>query len=211
MRNYLVRLGWSHGDDEIMSTEQTIAWFDLNGINKAPGRFDFTKLGSINAHYMRAMSDDDLFATFTEVLPHLAGGAEFVAKLDDDRKGRFREALPLLKERAKTLLDLIDGAAFIVAERPLAIDKAAAALLNDDGRILLGRLLPRLAALTEWTASATEATVKSFAAAEGIKLGAVAQPLRAALTGRTASPGIFEVLAVLGRQESLARIGDCAA
>jgi len=211
MRNYLVRLGWSHGDDEIMSTEQTIAWFDLDGINRAPARFDFAKLGSINAHYMRAMSDDVLFASFLEVLPHLAGGSDFAAKLDGDRKRKFREALPLLKERAKTLVDLVDGAAFIVAERPLAIDKPAAALLNEDSRGLLGRLLPALAEITDWTAPATEAAVKSFAEAEGVKLGAVAQPLRAALTGRAASPGIFEVLAVLGREESLARIGDRAA
>jgi glutamyl-tRNA synthetase len=211
MRNYLVRLGWSHGDDEIMSTEQTIAWFDLDGINRAPARFDFAKLGSINAHYMRAMGDDDLSAAFMEVLPHLAGGPEFAARLDETKRPRFREALPLLKERAKTLVDLIDGAVFIVTERPLTIDKAAAALLDDSGRRLLGRLVPSLAALPDWSAAAAEAAVKSFAEAEGIKLGAVAQPLRAALTGRAASPGIFEVLAVLGREESLARIGDCAA
>jgi glutamyl-tRNA synthetase len=210
MRNYLVRLGWSHGDDEIMSTEQTIAWFDLDGINKAPARFDFAKLGSINAHYMRAMSDDVLFATFLDVLPHLAGGSDFAAKLNDDRKRKFREALPLLKERAKTLVDLIDGAAFIVAERPLEMDNAAKALLDEGARRLLGRLLPSLSALPEWTASTTEAAVKSFSTTGGVKLGAVAQPLRAALTGRAASPGIFEVLSVLGREESLARIGDCA-
>jgi len=157
------------------------------------------------------MSDDDLFATFMEVLPHLAGGPEFGVRLDETRRRRFREALPLLKERAKTLVDLIDGAAFIVAERPLEMDNAAKALLDEGARRLLGRLLPSLSALPEWTASKTEAAVKSFSTTEGVKLGSVAQPLRAALTGRAASPGIFEVLAVLGREESLARIGDCAA
>jgi glutamyl-tRNA synthetase len=211
MRNYLVRLGWSHGDDEIMSTEQLIEWFDLDGVNKAPARFDFAKLGSVNAHYLREMADQDLFASFVEVLPHLAGGADFAAKLDDARQHEFREALPLLKERAKTLVDLMDGAAFIVAERPLAMDKAAAELLHADARQLLGRLLPVLAGVSVWDAAAIETAVKAFATTEGAKLGALAQPLRAALTGRAASPGIFEVLAILGREESLARIADCLA
>jgi glutamyl-tRNA synthetase len=211
MRNYLVRLGWSHGDDEIMSSQQMIDWFDLDGINRAPARFDFAKLGSINAHYMRAKTDDELFATFIDALPHLAGGKEFAGRLDAVRRSRFRAALPLLKERARTLVDLIDGATFLVAERPLAPDKAAAQLLTPDARKLLGRLVPALAALGEWTAEATETAVKSFAEAEAIKLGVIAQPLRAALTGRAASPGIFEVLAVLGRDESLARIADASA
>jgi glutamyl-tRNA synthetase len=193
-----------------MSTEKTIAWFDLDGINKAPARFDFAKLGSINAHYMRAMDEDELFATFMDVLPHLAGGPDFGARLDETRRRRFREALPLLKDRAKTLVDLIDGAAFIMAERPLEIDNAAKGLLDEGARCLLSGLLPSLTALPDWTADSTEAAVKSFAMAQGVKLGAVAQPLRAALTGRAASPGIFEVLAVLGREESLARIGDRA-
>lgn len=210
MRNYLVRLGWSHGDDEIMSTEQLIAWFDLDGINRAPARFDFAKLGAINAHYMRAMPDQDLFAIFLDALPHLAGGAEFLVSLDEDRRHKVREALPLLKERAKTLVDLINGAGFIVAHRPIVPDAAAAALLDAAARGLIGRLIPALAALADWSAAATEQAVKAFAGAEEIKLGAVAQPLRAALTGRTASPGIFEVLEILGREESLARLADAA-
>ena len=210
MRNYLVRLGWSHGDDEIMPTGKLIELFDLNGINRAPSRFDFAKLDSINAHYMRAMSDDDLFAAFMEALPHLSGGTEFSARLSNERRKKFRQALPLLKERAKTLVDLIQSAAFIVAERPIAPDKAASVLLEGASRAVLARSLPSLTALTDWNAETTEAAVKAFAELEGVKLGIVAQPLRAALTGRSASPGIFEVLEILGREESLGRIADAA-
>ncbi|MCR4281698.1 MAG: glutamate--tRNA ligase, partial [Bauldia sp.] len=145
-----------------------------------------------------------------EALPHLPHGPEFAARLDAVRRARLREAMPLLKDRAKTLTDLLDRAYFIMAERPLALDETAAALLDDGARKLLGRLLPVLAALPDWSAGPIEAAVKAFAESEGVKLGAVAQPLRAALTGRAASPGIFEVLAILGRDESLGRIGDAA-
>jgi glutamyl-tRNA synthetase len=210
MRNYLVRLGWSHGDDEIMSTEEQVAWFDLDAINRAPARFDFAKLGSINAHYMRAMSDDDLASTLANALPHLPGGDVFRVKLDGQHGQTFRAALPLLKDRAKTLVDLIDRAQFIVAERPLVLDASAAELIDDTARALLRRLLPVLTALPDWSAGAIEAALKATAETEGIKLGSLAQPLRAALTGRSASPGIFEVLALLGREESTARITDQA-
>jgi glutamyl-tRNA synthetase len=210
MRNYLARLGWSHGDDEIIPTGTLIEWFDLAEINRAPSRFDLAKLGSVNAHYLRAMGDDALFDTLMSALPHLAGGTEFSAKLDGNRGDKLRRALPLLKERAKTLVDLIQGAAFIVADRPIVPDKNAAALLDSDGRSVLARLLPSLKAVDPWDAASTEAAVKSFAEAEGLKLGTVAQPLRAALTGRSASPGIFEVLEILGREESLGRLADAA-
>jgi glutamyl-tRNA synthetase len=208
--NYLVRLGWSHGDDEIISIEQMIAWFDIGAINRGAARFDFAKLESINGHYLRQRSDDDLLATLLAALPHLPGGAEFAAKLDPTRRNRLRAALPLLKERAKTLADLITGAAFIVAERPLQPDAAAAVLLTEDSHRLLAGLLPALTAVSDWSAGTTEAAVKAFATERGVKLGAIAQPLRAALTGRAASPGIFEVLTILGREESLARIADQA-
>ena len=210
MRNYLVRLGWSHGDDEIMSTDDLVRWFDLDGINRGASRFDFAKLGSINAHYMRAMDDDTLTATFLDTLPYLTGGPQFLAHLSDVRREKLRAAMPLLKDRAKTLVDLIDRAQFITAERPLALDNAAKALVDDAARALLARLLPQLGEADDWSAASLETTVKAFAETEGVKLGAVAQPLRAALTGRAASPGIFEVLAILGREESLGRIGDLA-
>ncbi|HVY18475.1 MAG TPA: glutamate--tRNA ligase [Bauldia sp.] len=210
MRNYLVRLGWSHGDAEIMSDDEMIAWFDLPGINRAPSRFDFAKLGSINAHYMRAMSDDNLTALLVGSLPHLPDGDAFAARLDDTRRKQLRAAMPLIKERAKTLPELMAAAHFIVASRPLSVDAAAAALLTADARSVLKRTAPVLADVAEWTAVATETAIKDFAARESLKLGAIAQPLRAALTGRAASPGIFDVLAILGREESLARIADQA-
>ena len=210
MRNYLVRLGWSHGDDEIMSTEQMIEWFDVNGINRAPSRFDFTKLASLNAHYMRAMDDDALLATLLEALPYLPGGEAFGAQLTGERKKQLLAAIPLLKDRAKTLIDLIERAGFITATRPLAMDAAASALLTPEAAAMLAKLLEPLRAVGDWTAANTESAVKEFAAAEGLKLGMVAQPLRAALTGTNASPGIFDVLAILGREESLARIADRA-
>ncbi|HET7717361.1 MAG TPA: glutamate--tRNA ligase [Bauldia sp.] len=211
MRNYLVRLGWSHGDAEIMSTEEMIAWFDIPGINKAAARFDFAKLESINAHYIRQKPDADLLATFMDSLHHLPGGSEFHAKLDPDRLFRLRQALPLLKERARTLIDLIDGARFIVAERPLALDEAARALLDKQGaREALSALIPVLQKVDDWSAPALEAAVKDHAAATGVKLGAIAQPLRAALTGRAASIGIFDVLAIVGKTDSLGRIKDQA-
>ena len=211
MRNYLVRLGWSHGDAEIMSTDEMIAWFDLPGINKAAARFDFQKLESINGHYLRQSSDADLLATLLDSLHFLPGGAAFHARLDPDRLSRLRAALPHLKDRARTLVDLIDGAAFIVAERPLAPDEAALAILVKDGaRAALAGVLAVLRDATDWSAPTLEAAVKAHATAAGLKLGAIAQPLRAALTGRAASPGIFDVLVILGREESLARIGDQA-
>ena len=155
------------------------------------------------------MPDADLLATLMDSLHYLPGGKEFEAALDPDRLFRLRQALPLLKERAKTLPDLIDGAGFIVAERPLVLDDAATALLDKDGaRTALAALVPVLRDATDWTAPALEALVKAHAVNAGLKLGVIAQPLRAALTGKAASPGIFDVLAILGKAESLARIVD---
>jgi glutamyl-tRNA synthetase len=210
LRNYLVRLGWSHGDDEIMSTAQMIEWFDVKDINRAPSRFDFAKLASINAHYMRALPDEDLLDTLLAALPHLPDGDAFAARLTPEHRRQLLLAMPLLKDRAKTLVDLIERADFIVAERPLPIDAAARALLSTEARSLLRDLLPVLTGVTDWSAANTETAVKTFAAGRDLKLGTIAQPLRAALTGKAASPGIFDVLVVLGKAESLGRIQDCA-
>ncbi|CAN5241099.1 glutamate--tRNA ligase [soil metagenome] len=210
VRTYLVRLGWSHGDDEIMSVDQMVEWFDVADVNRGAARFDFAKLENINGHYLRQKGDDELFATLMQALPHLPGGSAFQAALDPARSQQFKAALPLLKERAKTLLDLIRSAGFIVDRRPLKPDAAAAALLTADARNVLAGVQATLSNVTDWTAATTEAAVKEFAGGRGIKLGAVAQPLRAALTGRAASPGIFDVLAILGRDESLARVADQA-
>src|SRR6267142_3622190 len=210
MRNYLVRLGWAHGDQETFSTEEMIAAFDLPQIGRSPARFDFTKLESINGHYIRHMPDADLLAEIERVLPHLANGADLKAKLTPELEAKLLAAMPGLKERAKTLVELIDSAKYLYASRPLVLDDKAASLLTAEARGLMGKLAAELAAVEPWAAETTEAAVRAFADAEGVKLGAVAQPLRAALTGRTTSPGIFEVLAVLGRDESLARLNDQA-
>jgi glutamyl-tRNA synthetase len=210
LRNYLVRLGWSHGDQEIFSTAEMIKKFDLPQIGRSPARFDFAKLESLNGHYIRQSADADLLAAIDALLPHIADGNALAAKLTSERRQQWLAAMPSLKERAKTLLDLIDGAHFLFATRPLPLDDKAKALLNAEARSLLGETARELAGVTPWTAEAAEQAVRSFAERKGLKLGAIAQPLRAALTGRITSPGIFEVLAVLGKDESLGRIADQA-
>ena len=208
LRNYLVRLGWSHGDQEIFSTEEMIAAFDLPQIGRSPARFDFAKLESLNGHYIRQSADADLLAAIDQLLPHIADGAKLAAKMTPNLRRQWLAAMPSLKERAKTLLDLIDGAKFLWVDRPLPLDDKAASLLTADAKTLLTDIAAELAAVEPWTAETTEQAVRTFAERKGAKLGAIAQPLRAALTGRTTSPGIFEVLAVLGKAESLARVAD---
>src|SRR6201996_190542 len=208
LRNYLVRLGWSHGDQEIFSTEEMIAAFDLSGIGRSAARFDFAKLENLNGHYIRHADDQSLVKMFEQLLPYLPNGAGVAAKLNDKTRAQLLQAMTSLKERAKTLIELIDSAYYIFADRPLEVDAKAQALLTPDNRMLIGRLRVALWAVKDWTAEETETAMRAFADQNGLKFGAVAQPLRAALTGRTTSPGIFDVLAVLGRQESLARLDD---
>jgi len=210
LRNYLVRLGWSHGDQEIFSTEEMIAAFDLSGIGRSAARFDFAKLESLNGHYIRQSDDQSLVRMFEGVLDYVPNGADIKSKLNDTTRAQLLQAMPSLKERAKTLIDLIDSAYYIFADRPLELDTKAATLLTPENRRLIGRVRAALETVTDWKAETTEAALRAFADSNGLKLGAVAQPLRAALTGRTTSPGIFDVLAVLGRQECLARLGDQA-
>ena len=195
--NYLLRLGWGHGDDEIISREQAIEWFDLHHVGKSPSRFDFKKLENLNGHYIRE-ADEKRLADL--VAPRLGISAE--------QKPLLVEAMPELKTRANTLIELSDGARFLFAQRPLDVDEAAAALLTSDARGLLKAAHDKLAALADWDRGSLEAAIREVAEASGVKLGKLAQPLRAALTGRTTSPGIFDVLALLGRSESLARIAD---
>lgn len=208
LRNYLARLGWSHGDAEIISTEELLAWFDLDAIGRSPARFDFAKLASLNGHYIRSTPDGELVARIKAVLPDLPGGRELAGQLNDLHWQRLERAMPGLKPRAKTLVDLLEGAGFLFAKRPLALDDKAAALLDEEGRRLLGEVLPALEQVEDWTPARLEAAVRACADRLDVKLGKLAQPLRAALTGRGVSPGIFEVLEVLGREESLARIRD---
>ena len=195
--NYLLRLGWGHGDDEIISREQAIGWFDLAHVGKSPSRFDFKKLENLNGHYIREADEERL--------------ADLVASrlgLSSEQKPLLVKAMPELKPRANTLLQLVEGAAFLFANRPLEIDENASALLTTDARSTLAAAHEKLVALANWDAASLEAAIREVAEASGAKLGKLAQPLRAALTGRTTSPGIFDVLALLGRDESLARIAD---
>ena len=210
LRNYLVRLGWSQGDREFFSTEDLIAAFDLPAIGRSPSRFDFVKLENMNGHFMRATPDAELLAILIDALPYLPGGPAIAAKLDPAKRAQLAAALPGLKERAKTLVELVDGASFLFAERPLAPDEKAEDILARGGRQHIGALLARLEAIEDWSAATTEAAVRDYATEQGAKLGAIAQPLRAAATGRATSPGIFDVLAVLGREESLGRLRDQA-
>jgi glutamyl-tRNA synthetase len=211
VRNYLVRLGWSHGDQELFSTEEMINAFDLAHVGRSPARFDFAKLENLNGHYLRQTGDAELVAEIERLLPHIASGDELAAKMNPTLREKLIAAMPALKERAKTLVELIESARYLYAGRPLALDDKAAGLLTPEARGMIGELIPALERVEPWTTSSVEETVRTFAETSGRKLGAVAQPLRAALTGRTTSPGIFDVLAVLGKGESVARLRDQAA
>jgi glutamyl-tRNA synthetase len=208
LKNYLARLGWSHGDDEVMSLDDMIRWFEIEDVNKGAARFDFQKLEALNGVHMRQMGDSELLDLFVATLPHLANGATIAERLDERRRAQLLAAMPGLKERAKTLVELAEGAMFLFTERPLALDEKAAALLGEPARTVLRGAHAALKAVDEWNAANAEAAIRAYALENSLKLGAAAQPLRAALTGRSTSPGVFDVLAVLGRDESLARIGD---
>jgi glutamyl-tRNA synthetase len=201
MRNYLLRLGWSHGDDEIISTRQAIEWFDLDGLGKSASRFDLKKLDSVNGHYIQNMDD----AALTLELVAFAERMKPEPSIDDRARARLKSAMPLLKTRAKTLVELLDKSEFLFADGPRAPEAAAASVLTAQARSQLGRVADALDQ-APWETAALEARVRELAEKDGVKLGDVAQPLRVAITGRTASPPIFEVLAVLGREEALTRI-----
>jgi glutamyl-tRNA synthetase len=210
LRNYLARLGWSHGDDEIFSTAQMVAWFDIDDINKAPGRLDFAKLADVNAHYIRQASPDELLARLKDFLSESEGGPALAGRIQAVGWDKLAAALPSLKERAKTLKELIDGAGYLLASRPLSLDDKATKLLDAEARANLAKLLALFEGVADWKAPVIEAVVRDFVNASGLKLGKIAQPLRAALTGSAVSPPVFDVMAVLGRDEALARIRDQA-
>jgi len=206
MRNYLLRLGWSHGDDEIISTAQAIQWFNLENIGKSPARMDFKKLDNLNGHYIRETADHTLTAEIVALLarqtpPHI---------LTEATRERLTHAMPGLKERAKTLVELSSAADFLYTDGPRTLDAAAEKVLTPNARATLAGTLAALEA-TDWSGPALEAAARSFAETNGLKLGAVAQPLRAAITGKTTSPPLFEVMALLGREESLTRLRAFAA
>jgi glutamyl-tRNA synthetase len=203
LRNYLLRLGWSHGDAEIISTAQAIEWFEFDAVGRAPARFDFAKLANLNGHYIRETDDQSLVALAAPFIERTMS-----RPLNDSEGQRLAAAMPGLKPRAKTLVELAEIAHFYVAPRPIPIDDKAKAQLAP-AKPLIGALVQALDN-TAWDSVSLEAAVRAFAEAQGLKLGQAAQPLRAALTGSTASPPIFEVMAVLGRAESLARLADAA-
>jgi glutamyl-tRNA synthetase len=243
LRNYLARLGWSHGDDEIFTTEQAIGWFDVADVGKSPARFDFAKLADLNGHYIRASTDAELvghlricladieaadaikagadakaaprpdLALMTEagaVRADIKTGKDLLAAFDAAGADRLMAAIPSLKERAKSLPELAQGALYLIARRPLALDAKAKGLIDAPAKAALAEVAGKLEAAGNWTAAELEQIVRHHAEATGAKLGKLAQPLRAALTGRTISPPVFDVMAVLGRDEALARIRDQA-
>ncbi len=195
--NYLLRLGWGHGDDEIFAREQAIEWFDLDHVGTSPSRMDWKKLENLNGHYIREADD----ARLAKLIEHKLG-------IGNNGLDLLIRAMPEIKARAHDLNTLADGARFLFEQRPLTLDPAAAALLIPDSRVLLATTKAAFAALPDWTLDAIEAAVRHVADETDQKLGKIAQPLRAALTGRTTSPGIFDVLLHLGQGESIARIDD---
>jgi len=201
MRNYLLRLGWSHGDEETISTEQAIAWFDFSAVGKSPARMDYKKLDNLNGHYIRESQDATLVGELAAFLERLTPPKI----LSMTARERLKAAMPGLKERAKTLVQLDQGAEFLYTDGIRDLDAAAAKLLVPEARARLAQLLPALEA-TDWTGAALEAAARAFAETSGLKLGDAAQPLRAALTGKAVSPPLFDMLALLGREESLIRL-----
>ena len=202
VRNYLARLGWSHGDAEIFSDAEAIAWFDVADVNRAAARLDWDKLGFVNAHYLRQADDERLAGLVEAAL--LARGEP----LDADTAGRIRDALPHVKERAKTVLELADQLAFALKRRPLALDDRTRGLLTDETRGRLSRLLSRLEKAGDFSVSALETELKAFAEAEGVGLGRIGPALRGVLSGGAPAPDLAKTLAALGREEALGRLHD---
>ncbi|MEX1036855.1 MAG: glutamate--tRNA ligase family protein, partial [Sneathiella sp.] len=205
LRNYLLRLGWSHGDDEVISTEQAIDWFNLESIGKSAARFDFAKLENLNGIYIRGADDAYLTGLVAPILAERTG-----QEISSNHLKLIEKAMNGLKERAKSVNSLAESSLFLIAKRPLTLDEKAKSLITEEASAVLMRLADRLETLDNWNAENLEAAVRVTAEAENLKLGKIAQPLRAALTGTTVSPGIFDVLDVLGREQSIGRIRDAA-
>jgi glutamyl-tRNA synthetase len=201
--NYLLRLGWSHGDDEIISREQAVEWFDLGGVGKSPARFDIDKLTSLNGHYIRHGDNERLSKFILPVITEKLGG-----RVAEGTEIWLNKGLDDLKERAKTIIELADSALFYAKTRPLTMDEKATTLLSEDGIEKLCLLHAALADIDDWSADRLKQSVGDLAEAQDLKLGKLLQPLRAALTGTHVSPGMFDVMAVLGREESLGRLDD---
>ncbi|WP_422074316.1 glutamate--tRNA ligase [Tranquillimonas rosea] len=205
MRNYLTRLGWSHGDDEVFTTEQAVEWFSLDGIGKSPARLDLKKLESISGHHIAAMEDAALLSEIDSF--RAAIGADPLAEAEREVLGR---AMYCLKDRAKTLPQLLEKAHFCLTQRPIEPDEKASKSLDTVSKGILSELTPHLRNAS-WSRDTLEGIVAGIAEEHGLGLGKVAQPLRAALAGRTVSPSVFDMMLVLGRDETLARLTDAAA
>ncbi|SNS93697.1 glutamyl-tRNA synthetase [Sphingomonas laterariae] len=203
LNNYLLRLGWGHGDAEIISRDEAVEWFDLAGVGRSPSRFDLKKLENLNGHYIREADAARLAGLAQSRVEGLIG-----RELADADMQLLQRAMPFLQPRAKDLGDLADAATFLFRTRPIDMDERAASLLDAAAITVLASAERAIASVSEWTAPALEAAVREVAEAAGLGLGKVAQPLRAALTGRSTSPGIFDVLVLLGREESLGRLAD---
>lgn len=203
LENYLLRLGWGHGDEDIIPRERALELFDLKGVGRNPARFDTKKLENLNGHYIRAADDERLAKLAAPIVE-----AEIGRELSESDRNLLLRTIPELKPRAKTINELADGATFLFRTRPLAMDEKASALLEKDAGQLLGKARKTLQEAAVWEAEALGEDLRALATSEEVGLGKIAQPLRAALTGRTVSPGVFEMLELLGREESLARIDD---
>jgi len=210
MRNYLLRLGWAHGDDEIISDTQAIEWFSLEGVGQSPSRFDFAKLDNLNGHYIRESGNSELVKLIegrnwerTEPYPAIDFKGE-----DAVIHGRLLAGMDGLKTRAKTLKELYENSYVYMTKRPLHLDTKAKEILDKGGREVVKALLPKLETQTDFAHAATMEMCKAYAESIGKKLGDIAQPLRAALSGKTVSPGVFEVMEILGKEETLGRLKD---
>ncbi len=204
MRNYLARLGWSHGDDEVFSDEQALAWFDLDGIGKGAARFDFKKLDHISGQHIAAMDDAALIAQLQDYLDAVGG-----RPLSAPEARAVAKAMPILKPGAKTLPQILDKARFLLVSRPIEKDEKAAAALDDVSRRILTQLTPQLQNAS-WDRDTLETVLNGFAEAQGTKFGKLAAPLRAALAGRAVTPSVFDMMLLLGRDESIARLEEAA-
>jgi glutamyl-tRNA synthetase len=204
MLNYLARLGWSHGDDEIFSLAQAAEWFDIADVNRAPGRLDFDKLSSVNAHYMRIADD----ARLERILIEFINTQRPDWRLTPETRARVRAGVPILKQRAKTVAELADQSFFLIRARPYTLDGPAQKAMKDEAKALLRRLLTRLDAASSWDVESLGALIKGFAQDEGVGLGQFGPALRAALTGGGASPELAQTISLLGRDEAIARLRD---
>lgn len=201
MINYLMRLGWSHGNDEIMSREQIIEWFEIHDVNKSAAKMDFQKLNAINGYYIKNSTDNDLLSL---VIDRLSDETIITAT----QKEQLKRAMPILKDRSKTIVELSNEAAFIFKQRPISLDEKSVTLLNAENKVLLKALLPLLIACTDWTKDHLTLLVQKFSENNQLKLAEIAQPLRAAITGQTKAPGIFQLLTILPKDEVIARLKD---